>query len=351
MSQTTISTITFSGDNIQLISNNFKQDRVGSILKITNMDNSMFELFNLIFNTSKIDLSNCNLSSEQIITICRTISWNPKITVLNLEGNNITSNEVKEICNVINSTSLTELYLKDSPIGNEGLKILGNTIEKNPNLQVLSIINCNCEIGEDFSNALIKNNVLTTIILDDNKINLAYFKNVIENNRNLLVLSIKNCQTKISDNFLTSFNKNNFLTTINFDNNKIDFLLQSISKSIIELSINNTEIVFFTELYRRRFISELSKPNIEKLFANNFKCIKTGIKNKVDLSGLIKNKTLKHLVLSNNDYNDEDGIKIATNLKENTSLKILNLEGNNISEPVKNLIKEAWNSRSTDLFF
>ena len=98
-----------------------------------------------------MDLDNCSLGDAGIKNLMRNISTHSFITdphsgvntLLDLGRNEIHEEGASHIAEVLNNTSIvSELWLRDNPIGDKGLQTVFSSLKKNNTLKVLGVSYC-----------------------------------------------------------------------------------------------------------------------------------------------------------------------------------------------------------------
>ncbi|XP_069976778.1 dynein regulatory complex subunit 5 [Penaeus vannamei] len=77
------------------------------------------------------------LDDERAESLLAGLKKHPALTCVDLRHNTISCISAPHICDVIDSTSLTELYLQHNQIGPKGAKLLGKALAKSPALETL----------------------------------------------------------------------------------------------------------------------------------------------------------------------------------------------------------------------
>ena len=104
------------------------------------------------YKTLKIlDLSNCDITDKGVQYICEGVAKNKTLTMLALSNNNqITSASTSAIVELIKTpTSLEILYLRNTSLNNDDIKIISTTLTENTTIQQLVLSEQhekNCEI-------------------------------------------------------------------------------------------------------------------------------------------------------------------------------------------------------------
>ena len=171
----------FDNTNCQLRGLNLIGNNIG--------DEGVKQLSNVIVNSqlSSLNLGRNNIGDEGVKQLSNGLK-NSQLSSLNLGGNNIGDEGVKQLSNGLKNSQLRSLYLGYNNIGDEGVKQLSNVL-KNSQLSSLNLGNNN--IGDEgvkqLSNGL-KNSQLSSLDLGRNNIGdegVKQLSNVIVNNNKL----------------------------------------------------------------------------------------------------------------------------------------------------------------------
>lgn len=91
-----------------------------------------------------LDLSNCRLTHQSIITLATILLTTNTVKRINLKNCGITAQGASEIARaLVFNTSLAELFLSNNPLGFAGAQILVRGLEYNNTLKILSLANTN----------------------------------------------------------------------------------------------------------------------------------------------------------------------------------------------------------------
>ena len=349
-------------------------------LNSNNMTGQVAEdLANVIKNNSyleKLGLENNNLGSSASV-ILQALKENSQLKVLDLDGNNMTGQVAEDLANIIkNNPSLEELYLSQNDLRSSATVIL-QALKENSQLNVLTLNGNNMtgQVAEDLANVIINNSYLEQLGLENNNLGPSatvilqalkensQFKvlnlnsnsmtgqvaedlaNVIKNNSNLEELYLSQNDLRLSATvILQALKENSQLKVLNLNSNN---MTGQVAEDLVNVIKNNPSL---EELYLLQndlrssatvilqALKENSQLKVLNLNSNNM----TG-QVAEDLANVIKNNSyLEKLGLENNNLGPSATV-ILQALKENSQLKVLDLDGNNmtgqVAEDLANVIK------------
>ena len=85
-------------------------------------------------------LPNCNITDKGVRYICKGLTKNQTLTKLNIGRNpQITSVSTSTIADLIQTTTLTELYLYDTSLNNDDIKTICTSLNKNTTIRELHL--------------------------------------------------------------------------------------------------------------------------------------------------------------------------------------------------------------------
>ena len=85
-------------------------------------------------------LPNCNITDNGVRFICKGLTKNQTLTTLNIGRNpQITSVSTSTIADLIQTTTLTELYLYDTSLNNDDIKTICTSLNKNTTIRELQL--------------------------------------------------------------------------------------------------------------------------------------------------------------------------------------------------------------------
>ena len=107
-------------------------------------DEDMLHLSNMLSSNTTLKelyLPNCNLTDYGVRCVCQGVTRNQTLTALNIGRNHqITSVSTSTIANLIQTTtSLTRLYLYNTSLNDDDIKIICTSLTKNTTLQELHL--------------------------------------------------------------------------------------------------------------------------------------------------------------------------------------------------------------------
>ena len=297
----------------------------------------------------KVTLCNCSLgdagTKSLIRSICRSMDPHNPVNAhleLTLGSNRIHEEGALHIAELLNSTSLvSDLWLGPNPIGDKGLQTIFDALKKNKTLKRLNIYHCGLtDIGvASLADALITNNTLESLFLSKNKIyaegashiaellnstsivstldlsnnpigdkGLQTIFDAIKQNKTLKKLDISHCDMTDAGvaSLAGALRINNTLETLNFSHNKI----HEEGASLIAELLSSTSIDSSTLM----------------LIFNNNPIGDRGLQTIFDV--LKQNKTLKYLNVAKCNMTDTGVALLADALHANSTLETLNIEGN-----------------------
>jgi Ran GTPase-activating protein (RanGAP) involved in mRNA processing and transport len=86
-----------------------------------------------------LDVVNSSPDHDSMLELLEIISTHPSLQYLYLSGNGLDAEEAPAIANCLQNSSLKGLYLSVNHLGNDGAKILAETLEHNTSLEFLSL--------------------------------------------------------------------------------------------------------------------------------------------------------------------------------------------------------------------
>ena len=337
------------------------------------------DLANVIKNNLDLEelyLSNNSLGSSAIV-ILQAFRENSKLKILDLDSNKMTADVAKDLANVIkNNLDLEELYLSDNSLGSSVVMIL-QALKENSNLHILKLYcnNMTGEVAEDLANIIKSNSYLEQLGLGNNNLgpSAIVILQALKENSKLKILDIdsNNMTGEVAEDLANIIKSNSYLEQLGLGNNNLGssaiVILQALKGNskikILYLDNNNMNAEVTEDL------ANVIKNNLdlEELFLSNnslgssaiviLQALKENSKLKIldlnsnkmtaevaeDLANVIKNNLdLEELFLSNNSLGSS-AIVILQALKENSKLKILDLNSNKmtaeVAEDLANVIK------------
>ena len=294
-------------------------------LNSNNMTGQVAEdLANVIKNNSgleKLYLSNNNLRSSATV-ILQALKENSQLKALNLNDNNMTGQVAEELANVIkNNSGLEELHLYNNDLRSSAIVIL-QALKENSQLKALNLNGNNMtgQVAEDLANVIKNNSGLEGLHLYNNDLrsSATVILQALKENSQLKVLNLNgnNMTGQVAEELANVIKNNSGLEELYLYNND----LRSSATVILQALKENSQLKALN----------LGGNNMTGQVAE-------------ELANVIKNNSgLEELYLYNNDLRSSATV-ILQALKENSQLKALNLNGNNmtgqVAEDLANVIK------------
>ena len=281
----------------------------------------------------RLSLSNNNLNDNGIIKIAQSLCKHSNLKLINLQRNNITTKTAEALASIISSnTGLEELYLGNNQLQLGAAKI-STALRNISSLKVLDLRNNNIpeEVADELSVAIVANNTLEKLWLNGNHLGsstvmIVNALNEVTTLKELTINDNKNKSEELAPTIASAITKNKLLEVLSLcDNNLNDDGVIKIAQSLCK----HSKLKHINLQYNN--ITEESAEALASIISSN-----TG---------------LKKLYLGNNQL--QLGVaKISTALKSISSLKVLDLQNNNISEQVadeltdairaNNLLEKVW---------
>ena len=309
-------------------------------------------------NIRNLTLSHNDLKLSALV-ILKALTKLSRLHLLNLNGNNMTGQIVKDLANVIKSNpNLEILNLGNNKLGQSANVIL-QALTETCMVKALSLSSNSLtgQVSEDLANAIKSNSSLTQLHLSDNDLrsSVIVILQALKETCKLEVLNLNNCNMtgQVAKDLADVIQKNSSLEELYLSNNNLKTSLILILKALKEnsklkvLSLNKNKM---TELVAKGLANVIMKNScLEELYIsyNNFKSsifvILQALEQTSSLKGLYLNgcnitgqvtKTLANVIKSNsgleelqlfdNDLNSSVGV-ILQALKDISQLKILYL--------------------------
>ena len=290
-------------------------------LKVIDLSNNSItgevakDLAIIITNNSNLEelcLSDNDLKSSASI-ILQALKNNSQLKKLNLNSNSMSGKVAEDLANVIRSNSgLEQLYLSDNNLKSSAIVIL-QALKDNSQLKFLNLNSNNMtgKVAEDLANVIRNNSGLKQLCLSDNnlKSSAIVILQALKDNSQLKILNLNNnnMSEKVAEDLANVIRNNSGLEQLYLSDNG----LKSSASIILQALKDNSQL--------------------KSLNLNN-----NNMSGKVveDLADVIRNKSgLEQLCLSDNNLKSS-AIVILQALKDNSQLKFLNLNNNNMSEKV-----------------
>ena len=312
-------------------------------------------------------LSNNNLQSSVTVVLC-ALKGISKLKTLKLSCNNISGKVAEDLADVIiNNTGLEELYIDDNHLQSSAVTIL-QALKQISTLRVLHLGRNNIPeiVAVDLADMIRKNSYLEVLFLNNNRLqsSITVVLQALKDISNLKKLNLRSNNisgTNLHD-FKDVFLSNTCLEEVYLGNNDLRLseivILQSLKglSSLRALDLDNSNISekamdHLAAVIKHNSLLEklyLSDNNLQSSAALVFKSLKQNSNLKIldfgdskisgnamkDLADVIKNNTyLEVLNLSNNNLQSSVGV-IFQAVKEISTIKKLNLLGNNMPKDV-----------------
>ncbi|XP_065913984.1 protein NLRC5-like isoform X2 [Dysidea avara] len=309
--------------------NNFQSSAVVILLALRDVSNLM-----------KLDLSNNNMSEAIVNELASVIKRNTKLEELYLGGNNLQSSAVVILQDLKNISKITKLDLSDNGMSDTVVHELASVIENNTKLEELNLGGNNLQSSAVVILQALKNiSNLTTLDLSNNNLSEEVAKDladVIESNTHLneLILSDNNLQSSTVVILQTLVNTSSLLK-LDLSGNKLPETVVNELASVIKSNANLRELHLANNRLQPSTIiilqalKEISSLTVLDLSNNN---LSEKIVNY--LADVIKHNI--HLRKLNLSYNNlrSSAIVVLEALKGISHLNKLDLSGNNMSESV-----------------
>ena len=356
------------GSSTAMIVNALKQVTTLKLLNLNDNQNRSEELApaltSIISNNKFMEsllLSNNNLNDDGVIKIAQSLCKHTKLKIINLQSNNITEKSAEALASVISSnTGLEELYLGNNTI-QLGVITLSTALTNISSLKVLdlAINNIPEEAADELSSAIRANNSLEKLWLYGNRLgsSTAMIVNALKQVTTLKMLNLNDNQNRSEElaPALTSIISNNkFMESLLLSNNNLNDdgvikIAQSLCKhtklKIINLQSNN-----ITEKSAEALASIISSnTGLQELYLSN-NTIQLGV---ITMSTALKNiSSLKVLDLNNNNIPEEAADELSAAIRANNSLEKLYLNSNHLgssSVMIVNALKQVTTLKELDL--
>ena len=316
-------------------------------------------------------LANNNIPQSAAAAISNIIKLNKSLRVFNIQGNDLSVEEIiKSLCVI---SSLQKLNLNNNEIPVDSSKTLASAISQNTGLEELHLSNNNLGEGTlEVAKALQCISSLRILVLENNGIPKESFTQLaleLNSNKNLekLWLSNSNLQSSAID-ILQSLSTISTLKLLNINDNQInkeagEALVSVISHNAgleeLYLSGNNLgegllNVMKALQHVKSLRILSLGNNNISKEVSNELASTITASKHLEEVGLFISNlntstdiilqslstiSTLKKLNINNNQITEEAGKALASVILHNTGLKELHLSDNNLGEGTSEVAK------------
>ena len=309
LSDSTISTDTElneTTDQLQVYGNQFRNEElISSIASVISKNKAL----------KNLRLSNSNLKNDGVMKLTQSLCNHNKLKCINLQSNNITKEAAEAIASVIsNNPGLEELYLDNNQLHLGVIKI-ATALENISSLKVLGLQNNNIsdEAASALAAAIKANNSLEKLWLSGNHLGSSVVA-VVNALKELSTLK----QVHINDTKIRGKELVPALTSVLIQNTLIDTL------SVSDNNLNDDCIIKIAQPLHKH-----SKLRFFNLRNNNI----TEEAAEALVSVISSNTGLQKLYFGNNHLH-LGVIKIVIALENVSSLKVLDLQNNNITKEV-----------------
>ena len=237
-----------------------------------------------------LNIEHNNIGDDGIAHLASALRANTTMKVLDISNNHgIAANGAKSLGRALSvNSSLQELNISRTSIGDEGVAHIANALQTNTTLKVLHAKNCyiSCKGAKSLGRALSINSSLEMLNISIGDEGVAHIANALQRNTTMKVLDVANCG--ISDKGAESLAR-----------------ALSVNSSLEELDISGTSI-------GNEGVAHIA-------------------------NALQKNTTLKILDVANCGISDKGAGSLARALSVNSSLKELNISGTSIGDGVSHI--------------
>ena len=300
----------------------------------------------------RLMLGNNNLNDCSIILISLSLCRLNSLKICNLQNNNITEGAAEAVSSIISgNTGLEELYLGSNQIQSGVVKI-ANNLQKLCSLKVLDLDNNNIteQVTYDLSIAIRNNVLLEKLWLNGNHLgsSTVLVVNALKEISTLKELDLNdnlNRSTELASAIASVITRNTLIERLSLSGNNLnDDGVIRIARSLYKLSglrIFDLEDNNITEESADALAAVISNnTKLEELYLGNNQLQLGTIKIAISLQ---KVSTLKVLDLDNNSITERAAKQLSIAIKKNISLQVLLLSGNHLASStvvVVNALKE-----------
>ena len=269
----------------------------------------------------RLSLRDNSLNDDGVINIAQSLCKHSALKVLNLQKNNITEEAAEALASIISSNNLEALYLGNNQLKLNAIK-LSTAFKNKSSLKLLDLANNKIpeQVADELSAAIIANNSLEKLWLGCNHLgsSTVMIANALKEISTLKELNLndnKNVSEQLAPAITSIIVRNTLIERLSLSNNNLnDDGVMKIAQSLCKHS---------------------------KLKSFNLRCNNITEKSAEALASIISSNTgLEELYLGNNLL-QLGVIKISTALKNISSLKVLDLNNNNIPDQVSDELAAA----------
>ena len=268
-----------------------------------------------------------NLLGSSILMIVNAMKEISTLTQLDLNGNKSKSEELAPMITsvVTKNVSLEMLLLQDNNLNDEGVIKIAESLCKHSKLKLLNLNSNNITevAAEALASVISSNTGLEELYLGNNQLGLGATKlaTSLKNISSLKVLDLdnNNIPVQVAEELSAAIRANSFLEKLWLNGNHLGSSIVIVINALKEIST-------LKELHLN------DNKNRSKELASAITCV------------VAKNKFMETMLLSNNSINDEGVIKIAQSLQKHTTLRCLDLQSNNITEEASEALASVISS-------
>ena len=310
-----------------------------------------------LFDNTNCQLRGLNLAGNDItdegVKQLSSVLANSQLSSLNLSYNGITDAGVKQLSSVLANSQLSTLNLRENGITDEGVKQLSSVLA-NSQLSSLNLEgNDITDEGVKQLSSVLANSQLSSLDLSENKITNEGVKQLSSVLANSQLSSLYLSENNITDEGvkqLSSVLANSQLSSLDLSRNNIrDEGVKQLSSVLANSQLSSLDLCVnkITDAGVKQLSSVLANSQLSSLDLCVNNITDAGVK---QLSSVLANSQLSSLNLGSNNITDE-GVKQLSSVLANSQLSSLNLGSNNITdEGVKQLSSVLANSQLSSLY-
>ena len=285
------------------------------------------------FTLKSLDLSNCQLGSNETMQIFKVLKNMRCLEYLDLHANVMKNNAVSEVAAMIaNNQNLQEFFLPNCDINQTSLRVIFKAMKKISSLKTIgsNYIQVNNELAIDLAN-VVSSNMNLEIRLSKFMIKQTEFqhlKNVLIRIRKLDEISINHCNLVGPESSIEALISNNTMArTVNLAGSVLseywkNNILKLLHKFTLIENLNLSSINFNNQIGELITVitknKKLHSVRLSELSLNQITLGKLS-------NSLVLIKGLKHLIITDCTCTDQDGSNIATVIVNSFQIEELNL--------------------------
>jgi len=326
--------------------NDNKSEELAPVLASVVANNELLE---------QLALKNNSLNDDGVIMIAQSLSKHSKLKCLNLRNNNITEKAAESLASAIsNKNRLEKLYLGNNQL-QSGVTKLTTALKNISSLKVLNLNNNNIpeQVTDELSAAIRTNTSLEKLWLSGNHLgsSTVVVVNALKEISTLKELGLDGNENR-SENLAPAIAyvvaNNGLLEQLTLRNNRLNddgviMIAQSLCKhsKLKCLNLRNNSV---TEKAAESLASVMSNNNgLEELYLGNNQ-LQLGV---TKLTTALKNiSTLKVLDLNNNNMPEQAADELSIAIRANTLLEKLKLSGNHLGSSFTLITKACCHNSS-----